>query len=294
MFALALMLTVASPDTTLRLPRNGAVEVDSRTRDVVVRIGTGDQVTVVGAGAELDGNTVQIDGDDDGSRRRFRSRSGAVEITIPASARLEVSSISGALTFTGTPAHLHAESIEGAIRVLGGSGEVELEAVSGNVTVNDFRGTRLEINSTGGLVAVTNATGAITVDNVNREVTLRGIHGSSRVEASSINAGVLFEGDFLAGGNYEFSSQNGSITLIVPPAVSARMEVSTMSGRLDTQIPAVTNGANDNGSRGAKGDRHHRDSDEQSFTAVFGGGASRVSVDVFNGSVVVRPTGWKP
>ena len=47
---LALSL-VSDPDTTLHLRRNGAVTIDTRMRDIMVRTGPTNVVTVHGAGA---------------------------------------------------------------------------------------------------------------------------------------------------------------------------------------------------------------------------------------------------
>lgn len=283
LFALAL----ASADTTVRLPRNGAIEIASRMRDVVVRTGSTDLVTVRGGSAALDGGTLQISGDD----RRSRA-SGAIEVTVPMWAHVDASSVAGNLTFTGAPDRLHAETVNGFIHVSGGNGAVELESVAGSIVISDFRGTTLSIDATGGPVTVTNATGTINVDNVNGNVTLRGIR-SDHVTASTINGWVEFEGPFAVAGRYDFSSQNGDATLILPGDVSARMKISTMNGQLiSPQIPATTNGTQDANapSRGTTktNAKRHGDDGEHTFTVVYGAGAAQVTIDVFSGNVIVK------
>ena len=285
---LALTLGHADPDTTVRLPRNGAIEIETRMRDVTVRTGPSDIVTIRGGTAELDGGTLQIGGDD----RRSRG-GGSVDVTIPTWARVDVSSVSGNLTFIGAPDRLHAETVNGFIRVSGGGGSIELTSVAGSVAISDFHGTRLSVDATGGPVTVTNAGGTIVIDNVNGNVTLQGVR-SSHIEASTINGAVEFEGPFAATGRYEFSSQNGNVTLVVPGDVSARMKISTMNGQLiSPQIPATTNGARDpspdHSGVKAKGKRtDHGDDGEYTFTVTYGGGAAQVTVDVFNGNVIVK------
>jgi DUF4097 and DUF4098 domain-containing protein YvlB len=280
---LALALTGTDPDTAVRLPRNGAIEIDTRMRDVVVRIGTTDMVTIHGGQAELDGGTLQVSGED----RRSRG-DGAMELVVPSWARVEISSIGGNLTFTGTPGQLHAETVNGFIHVSGGTGTVDLETVAGAVVVTDFRGTSLSIDATGDNVSVTNATGSLSVDNVNGDVILRGIL-STTVSASSINGMVQFDGVLAPSGSYEFSSQNRDITLWLPADVSARMKISTMNGELTTQIPATTNGmAAQSGAAPSGKEKHKYDDGEQTFTVVYGSGAARVSIDAFNGNVIVK------
>ena len=286
---LALTIVAGDPDTTIHLPRNGAVEIDTRMRDITLRVGEGDLVTIRGGEAELDGGTLQISDD-----RRTRNGTG-MEITVPSWARVEVTSVGGNLTFTGTPEQLHAETVNGFIHVMGGTGTVELETVAGGVLVRDFHGTSLSIDGTGDNISVTNLSGALTVDNVNGDVILREIR-SSTVSASSINGMVQFDGVLSPSGRYDFASQNRDVTLWLPADVSARLKISTMNGELTTQIPATSNGmpgpgstpapdkGKDKGKHGARSD----DDGEQTYTVVYGSGSARVSIDAFNGNIIVK------
>ncbi|HEY4100723.1 MAG TPA: DUF4097 family beta strand repeat-containing protein [Gemmatimonadales bacterium] len=295
LLAIAAALTGRDVDTTVHLPRNGAVEIDTRNRDVVVRIGSGDQVIIRGGSGELDGGTLQVDGE---SRRGHGSGGGAVDITVPSWARVEVNTISGNMTFNGTPASLDAQSVNGFIHVNGGSGTADVETVAGEVTVNDFHGTKLSASTTGSNLTITNSTGEIDAENVNGDVTLRGVR-STHVSASTVNGGIAFEGAFVTDGSYEFESQNRDVTLTVPGDVSARMKISTMNGQLiSPDIPATTSGgrARDQmaGGKGKHKGSSNSDDDEHDFTVVYGSGSARVSVDVFNGNVVVRRADRRP
>ena len=296
MSASLLLLTLAmagpGPDTTLRLPRNGAVEIATHNRDIVMRIGPTDVVTVRGGTAELDGGTLTVTGDD----RKSRS-TGPLEVMVPAWSRVEVNSIGGNITFTGTPGQLHVSTVTGFVHVDGGTGIVELETVSGAVVVTDFRGSKLVIDATGDDVTVTNATGALEIDNVNGGVLLRGIRATS-VSASSINGTVDYEGTFAPTGSYDFASQNRDVTLTLPADVNARMRISTMNGELRTQIPATTGGAPTptpaSGKAKAQDKKHKDEGDtEHMYTVVYGSGSARVNVEAFNGNIVVKKAGPK-
>ena len=284
---LALHLAGNDPDTTLHLPRRGTVEIDSRLRDVTVKIGPSDVVTVRGARATLDGGTLSIDTDD--GRHGPPGHAGPIEVTVPAWARVDVSSVAGNLTFIGTPEKLHAGTVNGAIKITGGTGDIELDAVAGNITVADFRGTRLAIDATGGHVTVTNATGELTIDNVNGGIVLHGMR-TTKVSAETINGGIEYEGVLAPTGSYDFSSQNDNVTLIVAGDVSARMTITTMNGELRSpQIPVTTNGMGDGVTvTHGKGKNKDKGDGERTFTATFGTGAAHVTVDVFNGDVVVK------
>ncbi len=291
--SLLLVLAIhGSPvDTTFRLPRNGAVEIDSHLRDITLHIGAGDQVLVRGGRANLDGGTISIG--DDNTPRHPGPSTGPIDVTVPPNARVEISTVGGNLTILGTPARLHAETVTGWIHVTGGSGVAEFETVGGDIVINDFKGTKLSVDATAGTVSVTNTSAVLNIDNVNGGIVLRGIR-SETVTAETINSAVEFEGIFSPTGNYEFSSQNDNVILTLPGDVSARMHIATMHGQLRSpQIAATIAGAGSSQSRDNRGrdrnrDRHKEDAEEREITAVFGGGAARVSVDVFNGDVIVK------
>jgi len=285
LFVIAFASVNSRPDTTLRLPRNGAIEIETHARAIVVRIGATDQVTVKGGDAELEGGTLQVSADER-HRANNRDANGPLEVTVPAWSRLDVSSMLGNLTFTGTPAQLHAETVNGFIHVTGGTGTVELESVAGAVVVNDFHGTHLAIDATGDNVTITNATGVVEVENVNGSILMRAMR-SAAVTANTINGSVEFAGSLAPTGNYEFSSQNQDVTLTLAADVSARMMVSSMNGGLKTEIPAATDSRGRQ--RGDRGDRKRKDEgDEHDFVVVYGAGAARVSIDVFNGNAIVK------
>jgi DUF4097 and DUF4098 domain-containing protein YvlB len=272
-------------DTALRLPDHGAVEIHAETNDVTLHTTTGDMVTVHGGSADLDGRTIAIS--DRG--HHGRSADGPLVVTVPASARVTISSISGDITVSGSLERLHAENINGDIRVDDGSGITELVSVAGDVTVNGFHGTSLSVSATSGDITVADAAGTIEADNVNGDVTLRDVR-SNAVTAGTVNGAVQFSGDFAAGGTYGFTSQNDDVTLNVPVTVNARMRISTLNGSLDTQIPARTSTAPSTpstaraGSRAA--DRGH--DGERTFVVIYGSGGATVNVDAFNGNVIVK------
>lgn len=287
LLALALAGAGADPDTTLHLPRNGAIEVDTRGRDVVVHVGASDAVLVRGADAELDGGTLSVNGDD-----RRRRGDGPIDLTVPLWARIEVTTLNGNVTFTSAPNHVQVETVSGAIRFTGGGGSADLESMAGAIVVTDFHGTKLSVDATGAAVTVTNSSGALDISNITGGIVLRGIR-STTISASSVNDGIDFEGTFAATGNYDFSSQNGDVTFTLPGDVSARLKISTMNGEFRSpQIPATTNGTM-TVVPPTGGDRHgnrnaHRDDNERAFVAVYGSGSARVTVDVFNGDVIVK------
>jgi DUF4097 and DUF4098 domain-containing protein YvlB len=274
-----LVLATFAPDTTLRLPRNGTVEVDAGFRNVTITVGGGDQVTVTGATAELEGDRITIEaGGFPGGRRG----TGPVRLTVPSWATVEVGLLSGSLEVLRAPQSLKAEVLNGTITTQGGSGTMQLSTVAGAITVRDFAGTLLEVEAMTGPVTIDGATGRVQANSVNDPVILRNIR-SSRVEAASVTGRIEWSGDFEAGGRYRFESHNGEIEFRLPASVSARMHVTTFMGGFVSAIAATTNGKGrpDQNSVGRG----------QDLVAVYGTGAAEVSVETFQGGVRIRQLG---
>lgn len=293
LLALALHHGPVVADTSIRLARGSAVEINGSDGAITIRVGADDMLIV--RGGRVHGRaTVQVEGNDPS-----QPRDGNLEVTIPAWARLDVSSDNGDLTFIGTPARLHAETVNGQITVKGGSGTASLESVNGNFNVTDFHGEKMSIDATSGDITVTGGTGSFGVESVNGAIHLRDMRATD-VQASSVNEVVEYSGTLDPRGTYDIESHNGGINLWLPADVSARMKISTFNGEFTSpDIPATTNGSrdaarsdvgNDKGAKGSKGSKGSKASDggAQEFTVTFGKGDASVSLDSFNGNITVR------
>lgn len=277
MIAALVLLATIVPDTTLRLPRGGTVELDAGFRNVIVNVGAGDQVTVTGAEAELEGDRITIDaGGFPGGRRGNET----VRLTVPVWATVEIGVVSGSLEVVRAPESLVAEVMNGAITTRGGTGTMQLSSVAGAITVREFAGTQLEVEAITGTVTIDGATGRVHAESVNDPLFLSNIR-SNAVEAASVNGRVEWSGDFVAGGRYRFESHNGEVVLSLPALVSARIHVTTFMGGFTSALAATTNGK----PRPERASLHGG----QNITAVYGSGAAEVSVETFNGGVRVKP-----
>lgn len=273
LLATALLMGPTEPDTSLRLPRGGQIEIESHMRNITLRTRESDLVTVRGGEVDLDGRTLSVS-----VNNQMATGSGTLEVTVPVWARVSISSLNGNVVIEGVPVSLQVESFNGSIRTTGGTGRLELETVTGEVTVNDFRGTRLNIDATGDNVTVNGATGRVAVSSVNGAVRLRGIQ-SDHVEAATVTGPVEFEGPLAPEGHYRFESHTGSITLTLPVTVSARMDISTFLGDFKSQIPATRIGGGD-------------DDEPGDFSVLLGKGpAARVAIESFNGSIRINRAG---
>ncbi len=284
MIVATLLLLVASPatatqDTTLRLARGTTVEIDGGMRAVQLDVGSGDQVIVAGGRATLEGGTLAVTA---GSFLRPRAGDGPFRVTVPAWARVIVTTIGGPLEVVRAPEDLEATAINGDLVVHGGTGTMVLTSMNGRIVVRGFTGKRLEVDALTRGVEIDGATGTIIVSSINEGILLRNIRSGS-VEAGSVNGHIDWSGPLVDGGRYVFESHNGNVTLRLSATVQARLQVSTVMGEFDTRIEGRVQG--DPKGRGGMGFA------PREFTVTYGNGTARVEVETFNGNVRVLRVG---
>ncbi|MBP1595174.1 MAG: hypothetical protein H6Q05_551 [Acidobacteria bacterium] len=92
------------------------------------------------------------------------------------------------------------------------------------------------VNSVSGSVEVTGVRGRLKINSVSGEVTAKEITGT--VNANSVSGDVMVELAHLEGtGDMKFNSVSGDVIVIAPAALGADIEMSTLSGALETNFP---------------------------------------------------------
>ncbi len=126
------------------------------------------------------------------------SVSGDVSIKATRTDKLELSSVSGDVSFEGEAQRANVETVSGDVRLSGASGEISVESVSGNAEV----------------------------------------HAASvrEFEGSSVSGDIDFDGDVAAGGRLDVESMSGDVGIMLPAGVSARVSAESFSGRLDNEF----------------------------------------------------------
>ena len=89
----------------------------------------------------------------------------------------------------------------------------------------------------------------------------------------------MFEGAVARDGRYDFRSHSGNVTVRVPADVSARFEVETYSGELDSDFPITL----------MPGDRTR--SKPRRFEFNIGSGAARIVTETFSGDIILERAG---
>lgn len=197
-----------------RVGSGGSVSVHNVSGDVIVKGYEGDTVTVTGYKEGRDRDLVQIEDNGGDGRVDVRVRypqncnceaSVRFEVRVPRSLNLNYdafSSVSGDVEVNGATGSLTAKSVSGSVRVENVSGTIKANSVSGEVNVKQAAG----------------------------EVNAKSTSGSVDVEVVSLANNSSNQ-------RMEFASVSGNVNVRMPSSLGAEVEMSTMSGDLETEFP---------------------------------------------------------
>lgn len=129
----------------------------------------------------------------------------------------------------------------------------------------------------------------VSIDTVNASITAQGVEGgyeletvngridvsrgAGSLEASTVNGGIRAE-LLNTRGQLKLETVNGSVDLTVPRAIQADVHVSTVNGRIESDLPLV---GSEIGRRSLKG-------------SINGGGGIPIRISTVNGSVRIGPS----
>jgi DUF4097 and DUF4098 domain-containing protein YvlB len=234
-----------------------------------------------------------IDGSQSGRRVSFRSPSGGwrpwtggpdveLKLELPRGSRITARTGNGRIKAEGVAGELVLHAANGEIEVKGTPPEAYLETMNARI---EFEGERSEV------VAKT----------LNGEIELRGVTGA--VEASTLNGRIRVEGDAIE--RAELRSMAGEIELDSSLAEGARVEAKTYSGQVRLRLPEDTSARFDvqSFSGGLDSDFSSRLTDDENgrsgwphgpgrrLSFVVGDGDARISIESFSGGVKIEKGG---
>jgi DUF4097 and DUF4098 domain-containing protein YvlB len=290
----------------VRIGRDGRVSISNISGDIVVTGGSGDEVSIEavkrtrGDRSELArveiiveeraGRVdVRAEHDRDRSDRGRRGDSASVDftVTVPASAALDVHSVSGSLKVTGvrgavraetvsgnvtttdTPNLEHAKSVSGDVSLTGVAADGDLSAgsVSGNIIAKGLKARGLDLGSVSGDVTLTDVT-------------------CERLTIKSVSGTVEYAGAIARNGRYEINSHSGSVRLVLSNPSGFELNASSFSGSIRSDLP-LTIGGDTGRDRGADRGRRREGNNSHNMRATFGDGSATLSIRTFSGDIVI-------
>jgi len=285
----------------VKVGRDARVSIDNVAGNIVVTGGSGDEVSIEavkrtrGDRSELATVRITVDeragrvdvrteGEQNRSNRGRRGSQVSVDytVTVPASASVDLHSVSGSMRVTGVRGSLRAEtvsgnvtttdtpklevakSISGDVSLTGAAAEGDLSAssVSGSVTARGLKAHGLDLGSVSGDIMLSDVT-------------------CDRLGIKSVSGSVEYAGSILKGGRYEINSHSGSVRLTLSNPPGFELTANSFSGTIRSDFPLIIGGDRDR-DRGRR-----RGADNRSIRATFGDGSATVTIRTFSGDIVI-------
>jgi hypothetical protein len=249
-------------EKTVKIGRNGRLELMNYSGDVEVTGSTGDDVRITAtkvthasseqtARAALSAMMIDVTerpGVVTVSAQPTRGRSNGVEvnyvIAVPAGTSVELRTFSGDVT----------------IRSVSG-GDVRLKSYSGDVVVKDGKLTGVEIDCTSGDVAIEQVE-------------------SDRIQVSSLSGDIVYKGKLSKSGRYELRSNSGDIQVVTDGGASFNVQAATFSGDVTSDFPMKL--GIPSSFAGGRGARRNND-----ITGVVNDGGAQLSLHSLSGDILI-------
>jgi len=276
------------------LAKNGKVYVDSLSGDVEVQTWNQDQVKIealkISEASSLDkakenAALVPIEVTRDGDTLRIVTKyperhglwgGGSLNVSVdyklwvPEKASVEVESKSGDVKLAPIGGMAKVRTLSGDV-VIGGSAGADVDVKSGDVTADNILGDAY-LKTLSGNVHATKVKGSVEAESVSGDVELKDISEAKTATGKSVSGDVVYTGTVLAGGNYEFSTHSGDVTMRIPANAAFDLEANSFSGTIDSDFEIQVMG---------------KLSPNEIHGTVNGGGA-RVRVKSFSGDVEIK------
>jgi hypothetical protein len=186
----------------------------------------------------------------------IKLKSGESAIKIDSVAKVSVESLSGDILLNEIAGGIEATTYQGDLMVENSSGQMILNNTAGNIIALDVSPSEI-----GDIFKAKTNSGRITLKAVAHRV----------IETGSISGSTTFDGELLNGGQYTFSTQNGSIVLAVPADSSCKINAWFGFGAFASEIPLINTLKK-----------------EQSISAQIGSAEATSSLNLKTGSGVIR------
>lgn len=263
-------------DQTVNVSRGARLNVESYTGEVTVKAWNRDAVQVLARHSprvRVSVRTVPTGVTVNASAPNGPPGSVDYEISVPAWMTVKVNGLYTITSVTGVQAEVRVENVRGDIFISGGTGAITARSVESQIVVEGAKG-KINVSTVNRGIRVSDSNGDITAETTNGSIVLAKVDSSS-VEASTVNGGISFEGRAAESGKYTFTSHNGGVTLILPPATNATFGVRTYHGDFSSSFPVAGPPA-----------AEMRQGRRASYT--LGSGSAEFEVETFNGDIRIR------
>lgn len=289
----------------VKMGRDGRFTLSNIAGDITVTAAAGDELSIEAVkrtrGDRSELARVQITVDERGGRvdvqteheqnRRDRNGRGdhvSVDYTIgvPASAAVDLHSISGTVKVTGVHGSLRSETISGDVTISDAPKLEVAKTVSGNVSLTGI--------TTDGDLTASSVSGNVRAKGLKaRGLDLGIISGDlsvsdvtcDRLNVKSVSGTVEYSGGIAKGGRYEINAHSGTVRLLLANPSGFELNANSFSGSIRSELPMTIGG---DSARRNDGPRGRRDvMNNHAMRATFGDGSATLVVRTFSGDIII-------
>lgn len=163
---------------------------------------------------------------------------GRITIAIPDAVRLVVETENLPINLNGLSAEIDLRTENGSVVIVNCNGKIELESENGPVKLHNCAGDQTYKLENGLLSAEVLSGDQISVESENGAIKLRSVC-FAKVDVSTENGSIYYETLPVDSGEMSFSSENGSISLILPMDFDFHLEAKTENGILKNRLDAI-------------------------------------------------------
>lgn len=289
----------------IKIGRDGRFSLTNISGDITVTTASGDEVSIDAVKRTRGDNSelarVQITVDERGGRADVRTEheqnrgdrnrqsdhvSVDYTVSVPASASVELHSVSGTIKVSGVHGSLRSETISGNVVITDApklevaktvSGDVSLTgittdgdltaaSVSGNVRAKGLKARGIDLGIISGDISVSDVT-------------------CDRLVVKSVSGSVEYSGGIAKGGRYEINAHSGTIRLLLANPAGFELNANSFSGSIRSELPLTIGG---DAARRNDRPRGRRDmNNNHSMRATFGDGSATLLVRTFSGDIII-------
>jgi DUF4097 and DUF4098 domain-containing protein YvlB len=288
----------------IKIGRDGRISLNNIAGDILVTAGSGDEVSIEavkrtrGDRSELANVQITVDerpgrvdvrAEYEVNRRDRNGRSDHVSVdftvSLPASASLDVHSISGSVKVSGVRGAVRADTVSGNVTTVDTpkleqaksvSGDVSLTAaaadgdlsassISGNITAKGLKARGLDLGSVSGDINISDVT-------------------CERLGIRTVSGSVEYAGGIAKSGRYDINSHSGTVRLALANPSGFELTANSFSGSIRSDLPLTIGGdSRRDGDRG----RRQFGLTNHSMRATFADGSATLVIRTFSGDIII-------
>ncbi|MGH7712338.1 MAG: DUF4097 family beta strand repeat-containing protein [Gemmatimonadaceae bacterium] len=270
---------VSRIDTTVSFSPNGTIDLSTISGDIIVTGWSRNEARIKAYSERgrlrfsASSSRIEIEAES----RRGRMGQTRYELSVPQGARLVLESTSGDVQARDVNGPAEVRTTSGDIVLQGATGHIEISTTSGDIEASRLRGD-IQVSAVSGEFDVSDVEGTIHVETVSSDIVLRSVR-VREATAETVSGEIIYEGGIARDGRYDFRSHSGNVTIRVPANTSARFQVETYSGELDSDFPITL----------MPGERARNR--PRRFEFNVGGGEARIVAETFSGDILLERAG---